>query len=623
MSEPGSRRSCGSLSHSNPIHIDHREPATAPLAKTPRRWSMYFVTLVFLLVFPAMSAFAQNEYFLPHVADGKYAGGSFRTTFILFDNSSTDTTALLELTDNEGNPLVVTIPGLGTDSRFTIQLAAGATRILQTNGAGNLATGAATVTSLAKIGVSSIFTLYDPAGNYLSEAGVGSSLPLTEFVLPVDTTGVFNTGLALFNAGTADAVITLILRGTNGAEAARLQFTLAAGKHLARFVKGANEFFPVIGSFQGTLLVQCTAPVSVLVLRQHESPLSYTSLPAVATSSTGTTLNLAHWANGVFNAGSFRTSFLIFNISSAAANITIALTAPTTISGLGSGTSFTLPPLAPGASLFLQTDGTGALVSGAAAITSNVPIGASGIFTVLNTSGAFTTEAGVGDSAVFTTLTLPVQIIDGLDTGVAFFRPGNNGHNPDFSSAGSGRVSGRNERPAAPGGKRPVARVYLADLSRNHRFLRIGSHQRHSRRLSHDAAPERRATVLHHIADRIGNRSRQGTGRAAAFKNRDRHRCAGQQPECGVEPGAAGRIQAFRRRRRNGNSDPGKRQRRRYQRLYGSGRSVDRPIPDRCSCRDLFPQGPATSRPALPSAVIATYDDPAARVASLEIPLAM
>lgn len=432
MSEPGSRRSCGSLSHSNPIHIDHREPATAPLAKTPRRWSMYFVTLVFLLVFPAMSAFAQNEYFLPHVADGKYAGGSFRTTFILFDNSSTDTTALLELTDNEGNPLVVTIPGLGTDSRFTIQLAAGATRILQTNGAGNLATGAATVTSLAKIGVSSIFTLYDPAGNYLSEAGVGSSLPLTEFVLPVDTTGVFNTGLALFNAGTADAVITLILRGTNGAEAARLQFTLAAGKHLARFVKGANEFFPVIGSFQGTLLVQCTAPVSVLVLRQHESPLSYTSLPAVASSSTGTTLNLAHWANGVFNAGSFRTSFLIFNISSAAANITIALTAPTTISGLGSGTSFTLPPLAPGASLFLQTDGTGTLVSGAAAITSNVPIGASGIFTVLNTSGAFTTEAGVGNSAVFTTLTLPVQIIDGMDTGVAFFRPGTTGTSLTF-----------------------------------------------------------------------------------------------------------------------------------------------------------------------------------------------
>jgi len=396
------------------------------------RLGRILVALLFLAIFPVTAAFAQNTYYLPHVADGKYAGGSFRTTFILFDNSSTDTTVLLELTDSGGTPLVVTIPGLGTGSQFTIQLAAGATRILQTDGAGNLATGAAKVTSLVKIGVSSIFTLYDPAGNYLSEAGVGNSVPLTEFVLPVDTTEAFNTGLALFNAGAVEASITLSLRDTNGIEAARFQFTLAAGKHIARFVKGASEFFPAIGSFQGTLLVQCTAPVSVLVLRQHDSPLSYTSLPAVATSSTATTLNLAHWASGVFNGGSFRTSFLIFNISSSAANVTITLTASATIPGRGTGTVFNLPPLAPGASLFLQTDGAGNLATGGAAITSNVPIGASGIFTVFNLSGAFTTEAGVGDSAAFTTLTLPVQIVDGLDTGIAFFRPGGTGANLTF-----------------------------------------------------------------------------------------------------------------------------------------------------------------------------------------------
>jgi hypothetical protein len=399
------------------------------------------VSVMFLALFVAKGAYAQNTYYLPQVANGQYSGGSDRTTFLLFNNTNADATASLQLTDDNGNPLVVTIPGLGTGSQFSIPLAAGGSRIVQTDGTGSFVTGAATVTSTGGIGVSAIFTIYDLSGNYLTESGVGSSGPLTEFVLPVDTTGVFNTGLALFNTGLADASYTLILRGTNGVEVSRTQLlTLKGGNHIAKFMAGTDQFFPSLGSFQGTLLVQSSTPIAALVLRQNGTPLSFTSLPVVPTSATKTTLNLAQWANGVFDTGRYKTSFLIFNISPTPANITLSLTAPTTIPGQGTGTNFVFPPLAPGASLFLQTDGLGALATGAATIASSVPIGASGIFTLFDTLGAFTTEAGVGDSPAYAALTLPVYIIGGLDTGVAFFNPGGSTANLTFRLLDPGGV---------------------------------------------------------------------------------------------------------------------------------------------------------------------------------------
>ena len=384
-----------------------------------------FVVAVFLALFMAKSTYAQNRYFLAQVATGHYAGGSYRTTFILFNNTDADTTTSLQLTDDNGNPLTVTIPGLGTNSQFSISLTAGACRILQTDGSGNLATGSATVASAIAIGVSAIFTIYDPNGNYVTEAGVGSSNPLSEFVLPVDTTGFFNTGLALFNAGGVDASITLILRNTSGQEVLRAPLTLKSNYHIARFVAGTNQLFPSISSFQGTLLVQSSVPIAALVLRQNGTPLSYTSLPAVPTTSTKTILNLAHVANGAYGGGSYKTSFLIFNLSSTLpANVTLSLTIPVTIANQGTSTSFNFS-LGPGASIFLQTDGSGTVATGAATVTStsSVPIGASGIFTVLDSQGAFQTEAGVGDSPIMTSLTLPVDVIGNFDTGVAFFNP--------------------------------------------------------------------------------------------------------------------------------------------------------------------------------------------------------
>ncbi len=396
-----------------------------------RVYSIVFISMLFL----TQNVYAQKSFFLPHIANGNFGTVSFRTTFILFNNSDVNIAAALSLTDNGGSPMTMSIGGLGTGSQFNLSLNAGATGFFQTDGLGSGVVGAARVTANATVGVSAIFTVYDAGGNYLTEAGVGSSDLLTQFVLPVDSTGSFLTGLALFNPPGADASVTLTLLNTDGSQAGSVIEQLKSGNHTAVFLAAPGQLFPTISNFRGTLLVQSTVPIAALVLRQYQtaSMLSYTSLPVVSRSSSKSSLNLAHVANGSYGSISFKTSFLIFNISSTPANVTLALTqdngSPFTItipgSGAGTGTnssfSFTL---AAGASVFLQTDGLGAGTSGAATVTSNVPVGASAIFTVLNSQGQFQTEAGVGDSPMSTSMTLPVDVTGSFDTGVAFFNPG-------------------------------------------------------------------------------------------------------------------------------------------------------------------------------------------------------
>ncbi len=392
--------------------------------------------LVFAFFMPAKSAYAQYRYYLPHFVDGHFPL-AYKTSFILFNNSDVSVTATLQLTDNSGAPLTATIAELGVGSHFTIPLGPGATRIYQTDGTAE-GLGAATVTATRPIGVSAVFTVYDSAGNFVSESGVGASDLMTDFVLPVDSTtsslGSALTGLALFNPGTSDASLTLTLFGTDGTTPAggTMSVSLKSGNHMAAFValNFQGQFFPTLTSFRGTMRVQSSTPISALVLRQFQTSTTtcFTSLPVVSRSSTRSTLNLAHIANGASGIG-FKTSFLIFNISQSTANVTLSLTkddgTPFSLTIQGSGTSNTFNfSLAPNASVFLQTDGLGSIATGAATITSNVPLGASSIFTVLNSQGQFQTEAGVGDSPALTSLTLPVDITGLSDTGVAFFNPG-------------------------------------------------------------------------------------------------------------------------------------------------------------------------------------------------------
>ena len=379
---------------------------------------------------------AQAEAYLPQVANGTDPAGSMRTTFVLFNPTDTVATATIRLTNDTGGDLSVTIPGQGTGAQFgPLALQPGQTIFLQTDGFGPLTVGAARVQSSIPLGVSAIFTLFGAAQNFLTEAGVGNSPPLDQFVIPVDSTGLFNTGVALFNFNNTDTTVTYKLVELNGNQVATAgnpkTELLPVGNHVARFFSGANSLFPSVSNFRGTLVVTSSQPIAAVTLRQNGVPLSNTTLPVVSSAGQQTSFNLPQVANG-FDAASglsMRTTFVAVNISGGAVMVNFTLRKsdgtpfPVTIPGVANNAASFSTNLPAGGSAFLQTDGSGTLSAGSAEVTSDGPVGVAGIFTLYGAGPSFMTEAGVGDSPAKMTATLPVDITGNSTTGVALFNP--------------------------------------------------------------------------------------------------------------------------------------------------------------------------------------------------------
>ena len=390
-------------------------------------------TLTYLLVVVCLSAFAFSTElsYLPQVADGTWAGGSMKTTFIFFNPTDTPVTVTFKLTDDAGQPLQVTIPGFGTDSEFgPVTLNPGETRFYQTSGTGGLRVGAVEVEASTRIGVSAIFSLFDTAGHFITEAGVGSSPPGTDFVIPVDATGQFNTGVAIVVPGAAAAHLTFRLRNLSGSQIGTTTQTLVAGGHMARFAAGPGSLFPQASNLRGSLEISSDQAIAAVVLRQNGAPLTNTTLPVVSTDSTETQFNLSQVANGTDQGFTIRTTFIVFNYASGTANVNFTVRKPdgspfpvTIPGGVANNASTFTRQLASGAAAFLQTDGTGPLSVGSAQVTSNVPIGVAAIFT-LYSGTTFLTEAGVGEAEARTDFTLPVDTTGSFNTGIAVFNPG-------------------------------------------------------------------------------------------------------------------------------------------------------------------------------------------------------
>jgi hypothetical protein len=416
------------------------------------------VVLAFLLSFAGNTAFSASTYYIPHFAVGTIGNGSFRTTFIFFNNQSTSSDVTLSLTGDDGTALSATISGMGTHSTFSFSLAGGATKILQASSSGNLRAGAAAITSDLAIGVSGIYSEYDSDGKFVTEVGVGNSNPLNNFVIPVQINGsTINTGLALFNPSATSSSITASLTNTDGTSAGNVSLTLPAGQHLAAYLNSSN-LFPSITSFNGTLSIQSSAAISAVTLRQSTSSATdyYTSCPVVSASSTKSTFYVPHVADGATTGGAgYKTTFMLFNLSTNTANtayVTLKFTNsdgaafPVTFSGITTTTNsntYTIS-LGAGQSAFLQTDGsTNPITTGAAVITCvnsatyigaggpSVPIGVAAFYTQYDDEWNFQTEVGVLDSPALPSFTLPIdsKVPTGsstptFDTAIALFNPG-------------------------------------------------------------------------------------------------------------------------------------------------------------------------------------------------------
>lgn len=248
--------------------------SSAPVAALTLRQNaspLSFTTL------PVVSRAATRLRFeLPQVANGEFTGGSIRTSFIVFNISAATASANLSLSKDDGSPFSVTIPGMGTNSAFNLRLEPGASAFFQTEGSGELAAGAAVIESDQPLGVAAIFTIVGQQGQFLTEAGVGASVALQEFVMPVDSTGQFDTGVALFNGRTVPVALKFRLLNSKGDEDDSVSLRLEENSHMAQFV---SDLFPKASNFRGSLSVSASNPVAALTLRQNAQPLSFTTLP--------------------------------------------------------------------------------------------------------------------------------------------------------------------------------------------------------------------------------------------------------------------------------------------------------------------------------------------------------
>lgn len=232
-----------------------------------------------LTTLPAVSTSShQTSFILPQVANGV----GIRTEFILFNLSSAQAVpARLDLTDDAGEPLIVNLSNGVQAGSFELEVPAGGAVFLETDGLGETIPGTARVTADGPIGVSAVFSIFDGQGTVVTEAGVGDSLELQRFTLPVDLTGAFNTGVAFFNNNPSPADIQAAFVDGSGviqqSDESRIEpFTLGAGEHLSRFV---TELAAGLGEARGSLVVTANAPVSALPLRQGTAPLILTTLP--------------------------------------------------------------------------------------------------------------------------------------------------------------------------------------------------------------------------------------------------------------------------------------------------------------------------------------------------------
>ncbi|HEY3741707.1 MAG TPA: hypothetical protein VGL53_17770 [Bryobacteraceae bacterium] len=409
-----------------------------------------------------LAALAQTSYYLPEVIDGPVAGGATaRTAILLVNSGSVDASTTLQFTGD-----AAALAG-------AVTVTAGTSIVLRSDGSGLGAGGSAIISSTAPLVVTEVVTLYNNSGNILTESAAADASVVSSFIVPVDTTGALDTGTALYNPGLAPASITFQLVDPTGAPVEQATAVLAAGASVARWII-ADLYTDIASGFQGTLVVSSTSPLRAMALRQNGSAPSLTLLPVTAASSSRTRYFVPQVANGAFGAVTVQSSFLIYNLSSIPANVSLTLAhddgSPFTVNipatGLAASNSFTMP-LAPGASTILETDGQGTSASGSAMVTADQPIGIAVVVTRSSSTGTFLTENVATTTSGWQLWTAPVEITGSLDNVVAMFNPGSQPVTVTaslFDPTGA-PINTASVPPIAPGGRAAISLTQLFGLA--------------------------------------------------------------------------------------------------------------------------------------------------------------
>jgi hypothetical protein len=222
---------------------------------------------------------AFTQLFFPQVADGSFGNQwSWRTT-LMFSNPDKSSPASFTITfiQDDGTPMNVGIQGV-TNSHFSFTVPASGSLQLETSGLGNLKTGWAKVQADNPISGISIYSLYDGAGNYMSEVGAPSCSSLNAFSLFAESTTDTNTGIAIVNPGFSSTEITLTLRDSQGkAVGSSIWVNLPAREHMQKYV--TDLFQGIVPSdFHGRLDVASPSPILGIHLKQRQQVFTWMPL---------------------------------------------------------------------------------------------------------------------------------------------------------------------------------------------------------------------------------------------------------------------------------------------------------------------------------------------------------
>jgi hypothetical protein len=257
----------------------------------------------------AGSLAAQYAYYLPQIVDGVASNGSIRTTFVIANVATTAANVKIGATRDDATVLPIAIPGIGTGANLTIKLAPGATRLLTTDGSGDGSSGAAVISSDAPLKVSEILVNTSGSGDPLSESavpGLATEDLAAGFMVPVDATVGFDSGIALFNPGTAAAQVTMQLLDPAGVSVNSTTVSLRAGGRMTFF---GSLLAGSASGFRGTLDVSSSLPLAGVAVRQNSSSPNYTLLPPTDKLSLGLHFFLPRIADGQSDSGVTQTIF--------------------------------------------------------------------------------------------------------------------------------------------------------------------------------------------------------------------------------------------------------------------------------------------------------------------------
>jgi len=236
-----------------------------------------------LTTIPALANVGTGGGSIAHLAAG---GDGWRTTFVLVNTGTSATSATLSFfNDQTGFPLTLPLSfpqdGGGvsmTVPTYTAQLAAGASRIVVSDGGPVLATGSAQLSTTGNV---SGFVIFRHGGQ---EAVVPlESRNASGYIIAFDNTSGTATGIALNTVSALPANVPVTIRDDTGASIGTDILNLAANGHMA-FTLVAQKY-PQTANIRGTIEFDTPAGAQIGALGIRTPPgafTTYTTLPALA-----------------------------------------------------------------------------------------------------------------------------------------------------------------------------------------------------------------------------------------------------------------------------------------------------------------------------------------------------